>query len=632
MNTKTISETKLINDWNVEKNASLDPKTITTGSSKKVWWKCKKDHEWKATIGSRSSGVGCPYCSNKRINSENNLKVRFPEIAKEWDNEKNNLTADKVFPGTVKKYWWKCINGHSYQASPNKRTSNRGCPYCSNRLVSEKNSLVILYPSIAKEFHKAKNIGINVNDLSVKSHKKIWWKCKKRHEWQAIVSNRTRGDNCPFCNSQVSKNELRIYSELKYFFNSTKLKKKVSGFECDILIPNINVAIEYDGVYWHKNKTQLDKKKNYELSKSGVRLIRIRELGLPKISDLDIIYNHNKQSILVAIKQIIKILISRKWLSNNIEKQINNYLKRLNFINEEVYRELLGRLPSPFIDESLEYKFPSLAKEWNTERNKGLLASDVSSKSGLKVWWKCKNGHEWESSVSNRSQGGNNCPYCTHQKITIENSLAFKRPDLINEWHLEKNNGIKPIEIFAYTNKKYWWKCKYGHEWLARPANRASFGKGKNTGCPFCSNKKINSENSLEQTNKKLAGEWNFKKNDTLKPNMVTQGSEKKVWWKCSKNHEWEATITSRNRGNGCPHCNNRRATEKNCLQNNFPEVAKEWNQKKNGYLTSRDISKRSSKLVWWVCENRHEWAAKVKDRVAGRNKCPECKRKKLYN
>ena len=33
------------------------------------------------------------------------------------------------------------------------------------------------------------------------------------------------------------------------------------------------------------------------------------------------------------------------------------------------------------------------------------------------------------------------------------------------------------------------------------------------------------------------------------------QNCDKKVWWKCSKGHEWQAAIGSRNRGSGCPEC-----------------------------------------------------------------------------
>ena len=61
--------------------------------------------------------------------------------------------------------------------------------------------------------------------------------------------------------------------------------------------------------------------------------------------------------------------------------------------------------------------------------------------------------------------------------------------------------------------------------------------------------------NSLLLLNPEIAKEWNYQKNGSLKPEYILANSSKKVWWKCSKGHEWQATIYSRNQGNGCPYC-----------------------------------------------------------------------------
>ena len=254
MGSRTILDSELIREWDYERNTALNPGGVTLGSNKKVWWKCAKGHEWAAVVCSRSSGGGCPFCSNKKITPENNLAARFPNLAKEWDSQRNKEKTNQVFPGTVKKFWWVCKTGHSYEASPNKRTSSgRGCPFCSGHRVSQVNSLLIHYPEIAKEFdvEKNKKMRILLESLTIKSHKRIWWKCKKGHEWQSIVSNRTKGNKCPYCKSQVSRNELRLYSEFKALFENVSLKRKIHGLECDIFIPTLNVGIEYDGAYWH---------------------------------------------------------------------------------------------------------------------------------------------------------------------------------------------------------------------------------------------------------------------------------------------------------------------------------------------------------------------------------------------
>ena len=54
----------LLEEWDWDKN-EVNPNEIVAGYTKKVWWKCKNGHEWKALIFKRTKGEGCPYCNNK---------------------------------------------------------------------------------------------------------------------------------------------------------------------------------------------------------------------------------------------------------------------------------------------------------------------------------------------------------------------------------------------------------------------------------------------------------------------------------------------------------------------------------------------------------------------------------------
>ena len=57
--------------------------------------------------------------------------------------------------------------------------------------------------------------------------------------------------------------------------------------------------------------------------------------------------------------------------------------------------------------------------------------------------------------------------------------------------------------------------------------------------------------------NTKLMSEWDWDANADLDPNKLTQGSNKKAWWKCSKcDHKWQTTIHHRAvRKQDCPKC-----------------------------------------------------------------------------
>ena len=72
-----------------------------------------------------------------------------------------------------------------------------------------------------------------------------------------------------------------------------------------------------------------------------------------------------------------------------------------------------------------------------------------------------------------------------------------------------------------------------------------------------------------------------------------------------------------------------RRVTQEYNLQVINPSLAKEWNLKKNGTLTPKDVAPHSGKKVWWICDRKHEWVAIVNTRSRGHG-CPYCARLKF--
>ena len=127
---------ELAAQWHPVKNGDLTPKMVVAGSKKKVWWKCPEgpDHEWQASLVKRTSGRGCPFCAGQKVSVTNSLVSLHPELTAQWHPVKNgDLTPKMVVAGSNKKIWWKCPKDpdHEWQASPNHRTSGRGCPFCN---------------------------------------------------------------------------------------------------------------------------------------------------------------------------------------------------------------------------------------------------------------------------------------------------------------------------------------------------------------------------------------------------------------------------------------------------------------------------------------------------------------------
>ena len=66
---------------------------------------------------SRTAGTGCPYCSGRFATETNNLASKYPELLREWDEQRNSGLAPADFaPNSSKKVWWRCANGHRWQA------------------------------------------------------------------------------------------------------------------------------------------------------------------------------------------------------------------------------------------------------------------------------------------------------------------------------------------------------------------------------------------------------------------------------------------------------------------------------------------------------------------------------------
>ena len=118
--------------------------------------------------------------------------------------------------------------------------------------------------TLANEWNYEKNNGLTPVDVMPNSGKKVWWKCKKGHEWQATITNRNKGIGCPVCNSErnTSFPEYAMVYYLKKYGLDVLHSYRGQGYELDIYIPSKKVAIEYDGHYWHKNKPEKDLEKN----------------------------------------------------------------------------------------------------------------------------------------------------------------------------------------------------------------------------------------------------------------------------------------------------------------------------------------------------------------------------------
>ena len=426
-----------------------------------------------------------------------------------------------------------------------------------NRKSLKGKSLAELNQFLSKEWHPTMNGNLTPFDLTIGSIKKVWWKCNKGddHEWQNSPNGRSKGSGCPICRNLIIVNSNCLAT------TNPKLAKQWHPNKNGNLTP-FNVSEGSSKKVWWK----CDNDDDHEWE--SIVSARNRGQSCPFCSG-------NRVTNLNSLKsKYPELLKSWDYNKNNIQPDEISYgsdtkVWWLCLINQEhswqttIYNRIQGK-SCPFCvgqklhkSNSLAYNYPELSKEFHPNKNGVLTTDEIIAGSSKKVWWKCDKGndHEWYSSVVNRIKG-NGCPICSGKKTVISNSLATTHPELSKEWHPTKNGDLTPFELTFGSIKKVWWKCNKGddHEWQNSPNGRC---KRSGSGCPICVNQIIVKSNCLATTNPKLAKQWHPNKNENLTPFKISEGSSKKVWWKCDKgdDHEWKTTVSSRNSGLGCPFC-----------------------------------------------------------------------------
>ncbi len=199
--------------------------------------------------------------------------------------------------------------------------------------------------------------------------------------------------------------------------------------------------------------------------------------------------------------------------------------------------------------------YPALCAQIHSELNENVGLDLVSYGSNLKLWWQCPvaEDHVWQASVKSRAANGRGCPFCAGKAVSQTNSLETCHPEIAGDWHPSKNGSLKPSEITRSSAKKVWWRCPEGHEYFLSVNQRVT----RVSVCPYCSSYRIGQGNSLADKFPKIAAELHPTLNGDLVAEKLAPVSHKRVWFICSKGHEYQTPVSSRTSGGTCcPTCN----------------------------------------------------------------------------
>jgi hypothetical protein len=228
----------------------------------KLKYKCPKGHEYSITWHDWQSSRRCPYCYGS-------TKLTIEFVKKQFEKKNYKLLSTKYINAHTK-LRYKCPKGHRHSIEWANWSQGQRCPYCVNL---GKPTIEFIRSEFAKESY------ILLTKEYINAHQKLKYICSNGHKHSISWNNWKGGYRCPYCIIIVSKGEV----EVRDFVKSLRIKvssnnrsqifnpETGNGLELDIFIPTLNKAIEYNGEYWHQDKTrdlfkqQLCKSKDIDL-------------------------------------------------------------------------------------------------------------------------------------------------------------------------------------------------------------------------------------------------------------------------------------------------------------------------------------------------------------------------------
>lgn len=228
-------------------------------------------------------GYGCEKCGKeKKAQTQTITTEEFIKRANAVHNNKYIYT-DTVYKGCYEEVEIECPIHGKFKQLAYSHLDGHGCKKCA----TEANSKLLLsntqdFIKKANEIHNGKE---NYELVEYKGAKiPITIVCEKGHIYRQIPNKHLSGHGCPYCINIISHQENEISEFIKslgFEVETSNRKMLDAAKEIDIFIPSKNIAIEFDGLYWHNESKNKDK--NYHLSKTeecekkGIRLIHIFE-------------------------------------------------------------------------------------------------------------------------------------------------------------------------------------------------------------------------------------------------------------------------------------------------------------------------------------------------------------------
>jgi hypothetical protein len=260
-------------------NDTKTPPVCTTCGVNHVKWSCDS-RTFRSYCCSKCQGVSPEVADKKKATNIANRGVEFPTQSEDV-RRKYNTTMNERY----------------------------GCDWANQQHISEESRTCINNPDMLKTLYNTHKNTFIVGDLLGVSQGLISMKMAE-HGIPAIHNTTT----------SVGQQEMISFITDNYTGSViTNDRTVLDGRELDILLPDINVAFEYNGVWWHSELA--GKNKNYHLNKHN----DCAKLGvtLTQIHDCDWLYNNTvvKSRILNTIGGCRHHVMARKCIIEEVSSK-----------------------------------------------------------------------------------------------------------------------------------------------------------------------------------------------------------------------------------------------------------------------------------------------------------------------
>lgn len=264
---KFISEAKIVH------GDRYDYSLVDYQKNKNIKIICPEHGVFEQTPTNHLSGKGCKYCGGTaKMDTVGFIKKAKMIHGDKYDysqvNYINAITKVKII----------CPEHGEFEQIPNNHLSkNQGCYDCLGKIYDTDS-----FKKICSIIHNNKYDYSHINYINITSELEII--CPIHGVFKQRGDSHRNGGGCLKCSNNGGPSI--IEKELKDFIKSlnieivTNTKKIISPLELDIFIPSHNIAIEFNGLYWHN---EIYKDNDYHLNKTqlceekGIQLIHIFE-------------------------------------------------------------------------------------------------------------------------------------------------------------------------------------------------------------------------------------------------------------------------------------------------------------------------------------------------------------------